>query len=329
MEWDLNNIQYTTFPDIDVDKLFSTITHYQVFCYYIDEELKLGKPINSPLRKDHIPSFALFKHRAGTILYKDFATGEVGDSVRFIQRLKNVTYRQALYIIACDFNYVQSNVEVTNKIEKYIKLQTPSKKPINIGIKKRGWQQCDKEYWGQYEIKRRTLDKFWVCAARLLFFNDALVKPDKHCYAYKEIKDDKTSYKILQPYSDYKWINNANDSIHQGYRQLPERGELLIITKALKDVMSLHDVTGNPAIGLQAESVSMKSTVMKEYKRRFERVICLFDNDVPGRKFSKRFSSEFDIQEVFMPQEMSKDFSDVVKDYGSQEALGILTEITY
>jgi hypothetical protein len=93
--------------------------------------------------------------------------------------------------------------------------------------------------------------------------------------------------------------------------------------------MSLHDVAGIPAVGLQAESIMMKESVMYEYKTRFDRVICMFDNDLPGRKFSTRFSSEFGIEEIFMPQDMGKDFSDVVKDYSGQEALEVLTEITY
>lgn len=330
--WDLNDIRYSTLPYVDKDKLYSTVTDYQVFCYYIDSELKIGRPINSPLRRDEIPSFSLFINKTtNTVMYKDFATGDCGDSVKFVMKLKGLQYKQALYVIASDFGYVNEHISVANKkvSNRLKKLKTPKISAVNIGIKRRDWKIWDRDYWWQYEIKKGTLNKFWVSPVQLLFFNDSIVKPDKHCYAYKEIKDDKVSFKILQPYSEFKWINNANDSIHQGYRQLPERGELLIITKSLKDVMSLHDVAGIPAVGLQAESIMMKESVMYEYKTRFDRVICMFDNDLPGRKFSTRFSSEFGIEEIFMPQDMGKDFSDVVKDYSGQEALEVLTEITY
>jgi hypothetical protein len=330
MSWDLGSKKYDMFPQVDEGKLFSTITHYQAFCYYIDSEVKLGEAINSPLRQDNIPSFALFKNKfSGEIMYKDFATGDSGGVIKFVMLLKGVSYREALHIIACDFNYVNESSDAKNKRLAYTKLKTPKIRKVEIGIRRRPWKTIDKEYWGQYGITRRTLEKFWVSPVQYLFFNDTLVRPEKHCYAYKEVKDGKVSFKILQPYGDYKWINNANDSIHQGYRQLPEKGELLIITKSLKDVMSLHDVASIPAIGLQAESVSVKKSVMYEYKDRFDRVICLFDNDEPGRRFSARFSSEFDIEEIFMPQDMGKDFSDVVKNYGAEEALEVLTEITY
>jgi nitrogenase molybdenum-iron protein alpha/beta subunit len=135
-----------------------------------------------------------------------------------------------------------------------------------------------------------------------VFYNDNAVKTASHAYAYVEHKDGKVTYKIYQPFEDKlkKWINNANYSVHQGYRQLPKSGEL--------------DVVGVPAIGLQSESVMMKDSVMDEYKSRFKKVVCLFDNDDAGRKLAKEFSKRYDVPSfIVLPLGGSKDFSDLVK----------------
>ena len=150
----------------------------------------------------------------------------------------------------------------------------------------------------------------------MYFYNSNAVKVSKHAYVYAEKKDNKLTYKIYQPFEDKlkKWINNANYSVHQGYTQLPKSGELLIITKSLKDVMSLHDVVGVSAIGLQSESVMMKDSVMDEYKSRFKKVVCLFDNDDAGTKLAKEFSKRYGVPYFFvLPIAKSKDFSDFVK----------------
>ena len=141
-------------------------------------------------------------------------------------------------------------------------------------------------------------------------------------WKFKKINNDKVSYKIYQPFNKhYKWMNNANYSVHQGYTQLPEKGDLLIITKSLKDVMSIKDVMGISSVGLQSESVMMKQSVMDEYKYRFTKVICLFDNDKAGKRLSVDFAETYNIPYFFMP-ELPKvtDFSDLVKSIGIDKA---------
>ena len=92
--------------------------------------------------------------------------------------------------------------------------------------------------------------------------------------------------------------------------------------------MSLHDCVGIYSIGLQSESVMMKDTVMDEYKQRFNQVICLFDNDEAGTKLSENFSKQFNIPHIFVPKEPKvKDFSDLVKAKGKEQAVQILKQL--
>jgi DNA primase len=67
---------------------------------------------------------------------------------------------------------------------------------------------------------------------------------------------------------------------------------------------------------------------MDEYKSRFKKVICLFDNDEAGKKLSLGFTQRYGVPHFFVP-ELPKvtDFSDLVKAVGQQEAVEILKKL--
>ena len=86
--------------------------------------------------------------------------------------------------------------------------------------------------------------------------------------------------------------------------------------------MSLHDCIGVSAIGLQSESVMMKDSVMDEYKSRFKKVVCLFDNDDAGIKLSENFTEKYNIPHFYVEKLPGvKDFSDLVKHKGKDYAI--------
>jgi 5S rRNA maturation endonuclease (ribonuclease M5) len=322
----LNSIVYD--KRITKETILEYITQERIYSFYIGLEIESGARLNSPLRDDTVPSFGIFYHKppkSDVLMFYDFATKESGDCITLVSLLFGITYHEALLKVAYDFNLTNVNIPANRKpllaLPKIVKSNV-----VEIGIKKRVWQVRDKEFWSAFGIKRKTLERFNVYPISYVFFNDNPVYIKELGYAYVEYKDEKISYKIYQPYSkQYKWINNANYSVHQGYTQLPENGDLLIITKSLKDVMSIYDTTGIPSVGLQSESVMMKDSVMVEYKERFKKVICLFDNDTAGKKLATQFSEEFDVPHFFMPEmENVTDYSDLVKEVGIKKAVDIL-----
>lgn len=331
--WDLNKDNFKEIPYIEDYVLFSRVTPYQVFLHYIGE-FELHRPICSPLRQDEVPSFVIIKSKEASagLLYHDFATGETGNAVRFVANLYCIGYRQALYKIACDFQIVEDIYNISAKVAKRvldkIALTKPITKKVKIGITKRQWKLHDKTFWKQFGIRKSTLERFNVCPIQYLFLNDRIIKVDKHAYAYQEEKDGMLTFKIYQPYSKtFKWINNTNSTVHQGYVELPESGDIMIITKALKDVMSMLDVCDIPSIGLQAESVKVKESVIDEYRNRFKKVICLFDNDNAGIKLGEKFASSYGLPLIRLPEHIGKDFSDSVKNVGKNKARQVLQEL--
>jgi 5S rRNA maturation endonuclease (ribonuclease M5) len=324
-EINLNSISFNSL--ITREDILKHVTQEEIYAFYLGEDVSKLGVFHSPLREDNIPSFALYFHKVNRniLMFKDFATGDSGDFVVLVLKMFNLSYSEALKKVAVDMKLAEFNINVSQTPVQYTKIV--QKDSIELGIKIREWQIRDKAYWSSFGIKKKTLEKFNVYPISYVFYNTTAVKTSDYAYAYVEIKDSKVSYKIYQPLESKikKWINNANYTVHQGYTQLPTSGDLLIITKSLKDVMSLHDCMNISAIGLQSESVMMKQSVMDEYKSRFKKVICLFDNDEPGKKLSESFTETYNIPHFFVP-ELPKvtDFSDLVKAVGIEEAVKIV-----
>jgi 5S rRNA maturation endonuclease (ribonuclease M5) len=321
----LNSIEYNS--QITREDILKHITQEEIFSFYLGEDVNSLGVFHSPLREDNIPSFALYfhKHHRNILMFKDFATNDCGDFIVLVMKLFNVDYPTALKKIALDLKLANFNIDLSKQVVNYTRIV--DKEGVKLGIKSRPWLVKDKNYWSSFGIKKSTLSKFNVHPVDYIFYNDTAVKAAEYAYAYVELKDGKVTYKIYQPFESKlkKWINNANYSVHQGYTQLPQQGELLIITKSLKDVMSIHDCLNISAIGLQSESVMMKESVMQEYKNRFKKVICLFDNDSAGKKLSENFTNTYNIPHFFVPELPGvTDFSDLVKALGVEKASNII-----
>lgn len=71
----------------------------------------------------------------------------------------------------------------------------------------------------------------------------------------------------------YKFISNWQSSKLQGAKLLPKDGnEFLIITKSLKDVMTLHEF-GIPAIAPCSENTFITDKVLNKLKEKFKRIV--------------------------------------------------------
>lgn len=82
---------------------------------------------------------------------------------------------------------------------------------------------------------------------------------------------------------------------------LPESGDYLIVTKAMKDVMTLYEY-GIPAIAPCSENLFITETQYANLKKRFKWIGCLYDMDIPGVQAEKRIKRQFpDVQMLLLP----------------------------
>lgn len=314
----------------------------EIFQKYINESISLNKLILSPLRKEKNASFGFFIGEGNEICFKDFVLG-AGDFVKFIMLKFGRSYFEALSTIACDFDLQNEFIcKIYNKTNfQNSKITHPTKDELlakytgyKLGKTKRDWKDYDTLFWQQYGISLQTLHKYRVEAISFIFIGDNIFPADKYTYCFKELKDGIETYKIYQPFNKkYKWINNHDNSVWQGWTQLPESGEDLIITKSLKDVMSLYELGFN-AIALQSENIIPKKHVFQQLEKRFKYVTLLYDNDFDsetnwGKIFGDKLSTELGITECYIKDEYKcKDVSDLIKKYGKVKAKNILLHNT-
>jgi len=328
---DLNSPGYLPEERITKESLLKKFSEEEIFKHYIGD-FDLGVPMKSPIRAgDDTPSFNVFhSKRYNCLLFKDFA-GKRGDFVKLVQELLGIsTYQKALDQIAKDMNFKSGEIRKASKRELH-----KSKESCNIAVVAKDWEDKETLYWAKYAITLPTLRLYNVYPISGYYHNGYYVETPDLAFAYLEYKDNVLTYKIYRPNANKlaKWRNNNPYGVHQGYMQLPLTGDLLIITKSLKDVMSLYDAPAIPipAVGIQSETCFIKDTVIDEYKNRFTKVVTLFDNgvhDQQGIELAKQYQKMYNLSPIFIPEKFGvKDFSDLVELLGEWNAVETLTKL--
>lgn len=309
-------------PDnITLDWILSKVTEYDIYAKYIGQ-FKVGMIYNSPFRKDKNPSFGIYySKRTKQLLFKDHGTGECGNVIKFVSLFTGKTeYNDILSDIVDKLNITNNTKLVSSK--QYI----PPTETV-IGVVRQEFTDVDINYWKQFNISINTLKKFNVNSIKYYLCNGIVkgtYKRENPMYAYKVYNN----FKIYRPLADKytKWRNNLTDYDIQGYGQLPQKGDILFITKSMKDVMCLHEM-GYPAVSPSSESTFLPKDVLEQLKTRFKRIIILFDRDTAGVKRSRKLSRETGLEAMFINKKFkAKDVSDAVKANSFEEIKNWLDE---
>lgn len=310
--------------DLTVKNILKKIRDYDIFSYYIDD-LTIGKAISSPLRVDNHPSFSVYPSDFG-LKYIDYATGDQGTCFDFVMKKYNLNFFECLAVINNDFRLGLSSKGYTKPTLSIVGVKqdkAPARKNDTavIQVKRRGWNDReDKSFWSQYGITCKILNFFNVYPLTHIWVNDWLVHTttkDNPSYGYY-FGDD--HWKVYSPYSNHKFISNTPKDVYAGYQQLPERGDLLVMTKSLKDVICLYQ-HGVHAIAPQSEGQNITHKFMGEMKERFKRIVVFYDNDQAGKRGTRKVCGTHALNSVVTPEE--KDISDYHKKFG-REKTGLL-----
>lgn len=277
-----------------------------LFRLYIPD-LEIGKRLCSPLRKDDTPSFSVFVGRSGRLMYHDFKTGDSGDIVKFVCQLTGLLYYDAMRKILRDIS-VGFKIQTT-KIER--KQSVSTKKSIKVIT--RNYTSRDISYWESHGILKRTLESYGVYVLEAVFINDALIGEYRSTQPIYGYYFGNGEWKIYKPYSTQRFYTNTNRL--QGYAQLPTTGDLLVISKSLKDVMLLREL-GYNAVAPHSESAN-NIDEFDELKTRFGRIVIWYDNDEPGALGAEKLSTKLGVPYVQLPTDQAaKDISDYYKANG-------------
>ena len=315
------------------ETILTRISELDIFKYYCSSFKELGKSFCSELRQDKKPGVNIVFWK-GKLLYKDFAYPDhTFDCFGYVMAAYNVSFYSALRIIDNDFGLNLASYKTEMAFTKgYLgyrsNIKLEDKKVTIIKKKSRPWKKKDAEFWSQYLISKKTLIKFAVSPISHYWINDNRFTC-KLSYAYKI----GNKYKIYSPREEVKWMSNTNAKQIQGYDQLPNKGDLCIITSSLKDVMCLFEM-GIPAVAMQSEMQLPLRKTVEELQQRFKQVAVFYDNDFtnpnnPGQTMAKRICKEYyPMRNIYLPEDYGvKDLSDYIAKFKHTEGLKTLIDI--
>lgn len=292
--------------------------------YYLGIPVQKGLSCN-PLRDDHSATCSFYRNKAGEIIYKDFSGFCSVNFIGVVMLKYDVSYYKAMQIIANDFGIIKRPDLV--KTEKPISDTTREFKdpgPCKIQVEIQTFSDDDLKWWKSFGIDEKTLKKFKVYSCKNVFLNGEYFTsstPNQKIFGYYRGKDANglELWRIYFPgRSQYKFLSNWKGFMIQGAKQLPKDGDLLVITKSLKDVMLL-DTFGVTALAPCSENICITKQQLEKLKLRFKHIVMFYDNDLPGISNMRKFRKDLGLQAFWIPRKYeAKDISDYCKKYGRE-----------
>lgn len=317
-------------PKITKELILSRFSEEQLMEYYLHLPVKKGL-FRSPLRRDKQPTCSFYRNKSGTLIFKDFATGQHLNVFDVVQSIFKCDYFESLRIIANDFGIVRDSALRKNPGKINLNpIKIKDKEISKIQIEVQEFTDSELKWWGKYGISKDILRRFDVYSCKHVFLNDQLfAKSQQHCPIFGYYGKKYQGLELWRCYfpkrTSFRFITNWPSKKIQGYDQLPKKGKLLVITKSMKDSMCLYSC-GITACAPNSENLFIPDKVLEDLKNRFKNIVVLYDNDRPGLYNMAKIRKEHpELTYVFIPKRYgSKDISDFYKDHGRKETLNLI-----
>jgi len=333
------------------NKILDKISELDIFYKYIGQEIPFGKTIISPIRHEKVPSFNIYQASNGSVYFKDFS-GERGDCFKLVMLLYNCTFREALQIIADDFN-IQSDSAGANRgrqseqMRNVIRIPSIVKRErTRLDVVKKDWDLESLSFWAQWNIGRFQLDEYNVYPCESFTMNrrngegeftiEWTEEDPIFCY---EINDAKKIYRPYHQNKPFKFLSNTRGSDIFGLSQINNKQKLLIICAGQKDCLSLYCNTGIRGIALNSESAHLTKQQYLEIVSLTDKLLICYDNDKTGTKNALKLSNAYSLDRVDLstidtnPVDISdlcevgnkkkEDFINIIKNYAYTDKINI------
>jgi 5S rRNA maturation endonuclease (ribonuclease M5) len=321
---------YGTYPSLSKEYILSKVSQKQIFEHYLKINVVFDCLIISPLRNDKNPTAGFKYSDSGVLMFRDFSGHFWGDCFEVVMKIYNLDFFQALSKIEKDL--INGNFQLSNDGSDLGNFKNSCKKNTIISYKKQKLTPLDVAYWERYNITEEILNFYQVISLDTLWVNGKII------YSYHYTNPGylycfgKEKYKAYFPTkTSYRFITNDN-SFLQGYYQLPPTGDILILTKSLKDVMVLYSY-GIPAVAPQAESILISQEQFEDLSSRFKTIISFMDFDYAGVTLTNKLKKTYGMKYMFLTNGrfntkdyQEKDISDFRCSFGHEATLTLISE---
>lgn len=201
------------------------------------------------------------------------------------------------------------------------------------------WDGVTLRYWEDYGITEEVLERYGVLAV------DDFSSYSREDRFYTIRWDDETpiyaynlgsGLKLYRPRGGglkFMYAGRVPKPYIFGLSQLPEEGDLLIITGGEKDVLTLVS-RGYSAICFNSETKSVGDDAIGGLAGRFAHIAVLYDMDETGIRSSKAMvgrHSTYDLKRLELPlsgKKSNKDISDFFRNGGNEDDLRKIIQST-
>jgi hypothetical protein len=325
-------------PKSPIDKTFiqKRVSPEEVFEHYLGVEVRPGYKFCNPLRVDENPTCKFF-YSGDKPYFSDFAVETGMDCFDLVMWHYNCGFQQALRHIAEDMGL--RDVDASEKTGGWSPGDVVRKGKGNYGhtsikVRTADFTRKDASYLKSHGISKQVAEKYWCYGIDHVWVNGEHIwmrTPERPAigYYFGTDEEDIQHWKIYF-YEDDEDRFLCNTGRIQGWPQLPETGDTVLITKSLKDVMALHSFGVN-AIAPQGETIKPPTEKIESLKSRFNTVLSLYDFDDAGITMANFLKREYDIDPLFLTNGDygttdygAKDFSDYVRNYGRQATYDLI-----
>lgn len=316
---------------ITTNNILSKTNDYTIYRYYLgrDFEINSKKLMNSPFRRDSIPSFGIVTSNEGVLLHRDFGdNSKKGNCIQFVMQLFDIDYLQALKKINKDLNLKLDSEE--NNIEEPVRFIKPiyeESKPSLIQFIPKNFTKEELEYWNEYKITEEELKINKVFSIKKLYLNKQLIPNYNKSLRFAYVYDNYV--KIYQPESTlFKWISSVPLDYISGLEDIKNKvnnnnqDTKLIIIKSKKDEIVAKKFFKDVCSTQNESSAAINISNIHYFQSNYKEVFINYDSDDPGVKASKYFN-QYGFKYFNTPKDLLehniKDLSDFIKYKGIDE----------
>ena len=263
--------------------------------------------------KDNDPSMIIFLDDKENIYrFKDFSSGLYGDAAELVQHLYKIPTRQEAFRKILELFKDENIQRVTTSYEKEIKEVT--------AYTTRKWLTIDANYWKAYGIggvflkkyNIKPLESYTLTSTKKDVINQLDFR-NPMSYGYFNAKGELCKiYNPLRKTAKFLKVKEFT----QGEDQLTYDKRCLIIASSMKDIgafkaLKLNDID---LVAPDSENVTITPQQIEHYRKHYQLIFTMFDNDVAGMKAMKHYKNTYGIPYIYFTVE--KDMAECVKQHG-------------
>lgn len=269
------------------------------------------KNISSPVRSgDSNASFRIKRSSNGTFIGTDYGGEQwFGNGIDFIQKIYNLSFKDACKKICYDFNLQPTDKVIASKRIVEIKSEsTNSESDLLIEWDSMPFTKKHHKYWNQGCLTEDFLKQDNIFAVSKLAYNKKAQKltDSEICFVYYSPELNKEKILRIGPEipKELKWRTNIGNDYLWFLSEYTKEKDLFIV-KSVKDRMIMK-LIGRKASSTQSENASILQKNMPRILNVCERPILLMGSDPQGVQTCKTVQQEFKTRYLNTPKNLLK-----------------------